>query len=106
MSMLGKLFGKKKKTLKPSPDLKVCIINEESHDLYEVFGITDERRRELNQISSKAYHDFDDASKSYEDIVKHCNHVNEVIVCTIVFERIKDNRSNPARMLAELFGGR
>ena len=103
MSMLGKLF-KRKKTLKPSSELKVCIINEESTDLYEVFGITPERRSELVKLTRKAIMEEDDASLSYKVIVEQCKHVNEVIVCAIVFERIRDEHNNPMRMLAQMFG--
>jgi len=103
MSMLGKLF-KRKKTLKPSPELKVCIINEESTDLYEVFGITPERRSDLVKLTRQAIMDEEDASQSYKVIVEQCKHVNEVIVCTIVFERIREEHNNPMRMLAQMFG--
>jgi hypothetical protein len=101
--MLGKLF-KRKKTLKPSPELKVCIINEESTDLYEVFGITPERRSDLVKLTRQAIMDEEDASQSYKVIVEQCKHVNEVIVCTIVFERIREEHNNPMRMLAQMFG--
>ena len=104
MSMLGKLFGKKKKELKPSPELKVCLINEESHDLYEVFGITSERRKELNRLTKEALMSEEDASASYKVIVDQCKHVNEVIVCVIVFERMRDQANDPMHKLAQLFG--
>jgi hypothetical protein len=104
MSMLGKLFGRKKKELEPSPELRVCIINEESTDLYEVFGITSERRTELVKLTREAILSEEDASQSYKVIVDQCKHVNEVIVCVIVFERMREEGNDPMKMLAKLFG--
>ena len=91
--MLGKLFGKKEKTLQPSTELKVAIVNDESTDLYEVFGITLERKKELNRLTREALMSEDDASGSYK-----------VIVCTIVFERMRDQAHDPMHKLAQLFG--
>ena len=104
MSMLGKLFGKKEKTLQPSPELKVAIVNDESTDLHEVFGITLERKKELNKLTREALMSKEDASASYKVIVDQCKHVNEVIVCTIVFERMRDQAHDPMHKLAQIFG--
>ena len=100
MNMLKKLF---KKSLKPSTELKVCIVDEKSDDLHEVFGISSERKKELGKITFAAFHDNENSADSYVNIVEKCNHVNEIIVCTIIFERIKDKQNNPMHMLSQMF---
>jgi hypothetical protein len=104
--MLGKLF-KTKKVLKPSGELKVAIVDEQNENLYHTFGITDERRDELIKLTKENFNKHSDISKSYAEIVDNCKHVNEVIVCVIVFERILElNKSeSPGHMLAKLLGG-
>lgn len=105
MSMLGKLF-KRKKVLKPSTELKVAIVEENNDSLYVTLGIIPERRDQLVEITRVNFKKHSDISKAYEEIVSNCKHVNEVIVCVIIFERMinlhKDN--DPLAMLSQLFG--
>lgn len=107
MSMLGKLFGKKKKELKPSNELKVAIVDEANDDLYLNFGITDSRRDELIELTLEAFKNHSRLHNSYVEIVSKCKHVNEIIVCTIIFERrLNHVKDNPLAMLEKLFGGK
>jgi hypothetical protein len=100
--MLGKLF-KRKKELKPSNEMKVAIIEDSTDNLYTNFGITDERRNELIELTLASYKNHSNLSKSYEEIVAKCKHVNEVIVCVIIFER-KISHSKELSALANLIG--
>jgi hypothetical protein len=103
--MLGKLF-KRKKELKPSNELKVAIVDEASHDLYLNFGIIDERRDELIELTLAAFKNHSRLHNSYDEIVSQCKHVNEIIVCTIIFERkLVHQKENPLALLEKLFGG-
>ena len=86
MSMLGKLFGKKEK-LKPSNEMKVAIVDETSDNLYINLGITDKRRDQLIELTLAAFENNKKLGNSYKEIISQCKHVNEVIVCTIIFER-------------------
>jgi hypothetical protein len=92
--MLGKLF-KRKKTLKPSPALKVCIIDDTTSDLWVTLGITDQRRDEIIQICKDAFNNHETKTDSYVEIVNKCNHVNEVITACIIFERLCDVHNSP-----------
>lgn len=88
MNLLGKLFNKKK-VLKASNVLKIAIINDNTEELYEAFGITDERRDVLVNLCKKTYNETDRMSDAFEKIVSQCKHVNEVVVCCIIFERMR-----------------
>lgn len=102
--MLGKLF-KRKKELKPSNDLKVAIVDEASDDLYLNFGIIDERRDELIELTLTAFKNHSRLHNSYVEIVSKCKHVNEIIVCTIIFERkLVHQKESPLALLEKLFG--
>lgn len=100
--MLGKLF-KRKKTLKPSPALKVCIIDDTTSDLWVTLGITAERRDEIVQFCKEAYDNHETKTNSYSEIVDQCKHVNEVITACIIFERVCDAHDNPMTGLIKMF---
>ena len=102
MSMLGKLF-KKEKGLKPSTELKLCIIDDTTSDLWVTLGITEERRDEIVAFCKKAYHDHNVKTACYKDIVDQCKHVNEIVPACIVFERICDVENNPLAGLMKVF---
>ena len=104
MSMLGKLFSKKKKELIPSTELKVCIVDDTSNDLSDTFGITDKRREELIKITDNALRSEENISECCKIIVDQCKHVNEVIVCIIFMERLNNKSSYLLNdMLAQMF---
>lgn len=104
MKGLGKLFNRKKKLVN-SPELKICIIDDTTTDLWTTFGITEERRDEIIAICEDSYKQFDIKSKSYEYIVDKCKHVNEVVTATIIFERLcEKNDDHPLMGLMKLFG--
>jgi hypothetical protein len=104
MNLFGKLFNRKKKLI-DSPELKVCIIDESTTDLWTTFGITEERRDEIVEICKEAYKLHDIKSHSYVYIVDKCKHVNEVVTATIVFERMCEQTENhPLAGLMKLFG--
>jgi uncharacterized protein YwlG (UPF0340 family) len=98
MNWLGKMFKKKQKS-QPIPALKVCIVDTTTSDLYTTLGITDERRDELLEFVYEGFNRFDSKSDSLKYIVDRCNHVNEVLVCVIVFERKCSMHDNPIAQL-------
>lgn len=102
MNLLRKLF--KNNQLKPSNALKIAIINDNTEELYEAFGITDERRDVLIKLCKKTYNESDRMSESFEKIVDDCKHVNEVVVCCIIFERMIAQRSfDMSGLLSKMF---
>ena len=94
----------KKKKLKSSPELKVCIIDETTSDLWATLGITEERRDEIIAFTRKAYHNYETKTDSYAAIVDQCYHVNEVITACIVFERLCEVNNNPLAGLFKVLG--
>ena len=100
MSMLGKLFGKKEK-LKPSNEMKVAIVDETSDNLYINLGITDKRRDQLIELTLAAFENHKKLGNSYKEIISQCKHVNEVIVCIIIFERRLAYQENDGLALLE-----
>jgi hypothetical protein len=103
MNVLGKLFKKKNK-LKPSTELKLCIIDDSTSDLWITLGITEQRRDEIVKICKEAYNNHSTKTDSYKEIVDQCQHVNEVIPACIVFERLCDLNNNPLAGLFQAFG--
>jgi len=87
MKVLGKLFSRKKKLVN-SPELKVCIIDDTTTNLWVTFGITEERKKELIDMCATVLKKSDSKSEAYVEIVDNCKHVNEVITSTIIFERM------------------
>jgi hypothetical protein len=102
MKSLQNLF-KRKKTLKPSTALKLCIIDDNTSDLWITLGITEERRDEIVAFCKKAYNDHNVKTACYKDIVDQCKHVNEIVPACIVFERICDVENNPLAGLMKIF---
>jgi hypothetical protein len=94
MNVLGKLFKKKNK-LKPSTELKLCIIDDSTSDLWITLGITEKRRDEIVKICKKAYNNHSTKTDSYKEIVDQCQHVNEIIPACIVFERMCEINNHP-----------
>lgn len=104
MNMLGKLFNRKKKLVN-SPELKICIIDDTTTDLWCTFGITNERRDEIIDLCKEALHDSNSKSECYVRIVDQCKHVNEVVTATIIFERMcEQENDNPLASLIKLLG--
>ena len=103
MSMLGKLF-KRKKGLKPSAELKLCIVDDSTSDLWITLGITSERRDEIIAICDRAYHNNQVKTDCYKEIVDQCNHINEVIPACIIFERMCDVNNNSLAGLIQILG--
>ena len=102
MSMLGKLF-KRKKGLKTSAALKLCIVDDSTSDMWITLGITNERRDEIIAICKKSYNEHNTKTDCYKEIVDKCNHINEVVPACIIFERICDVENNPLSGLMKAF---
>tara|TARA_R110000868_G_scaffold205742_2_gene454356 strand:- start:921 stop:1190 length:270 start_codon:yes stop_codon:yes gene_type:complete len=83
---LEKIFKKRK--LKPSLELKVAIINDDSDDLYETFGIIEERKQELIKLCDYSLL-LKKSSDSYVYIVENCKHINEIIICCIILDTMR-----------------
>ena len=103
MKVLGKLFNRKKKLVN-STELKVRIIDDTTTDMFVTFGIVKKRKDELFDTCKEAYDKYDIKSEAYVYIVDKCKHVNEVVVSTIMFERMCNYSNDPMMRLMKMFG--
>ena len=100
MSMLGKLFKRKKITVQ---EFNLCIVDDTTSDLWITLGITDKRRNEIIAICNNAYDNHDVKTDCYKEIIEQCTHINEVVPACIVFERMCDVNNNPLAGLMKIF---
>ena len=88
MNWLGKMF-KKKKDYPKSNNFKLCIIEDNTDILHTTLGITEERAKVLAEICRTAFTDYSRVTDSYDHIFNHCKHINEVVMCTEMFIKIR-----------------
>ena len=103
MKVLGKLFNRGKKKLVNSSEFKICIVDDTTTDMFVTFGIIKERKDQLFDACKEAYNKYDIKSEAYAYIVDRCKHVNEVVVCTIMFERMCTVNDDPLARLMKMF---
>lgn len=84
---LGKWF-KKKKSYTKQDKFKLCIIDESSDLTHVVLGITDERMKELKRVCAIAYEKNAKLTSAMDDILKECNHINEVVISIQIYNKI------------------
>jgi hypothetical protein len=107
MKWLIKMFGKKKPTYKSDNSYKLLIINDDSDLLHHSLGISDTRVEELLQISIKAYNNNNTLHTALRDAVSECKHSNEVVMATLIVQKIVDKNDSLERshsILRNLFG--
>ena len=99
MKMFGKLFKKEKKSYNNNCEFKLLIIDEESDSLAVSLGITQERVKELGNITKDAFLNHETLTDSYSDMIAECKHINEVAFCFTVFARVADMKRQQSQML-------
>lgn len=99
MSMLGKLFKRKKETVQ---EFKLCIVDDTTSDLWITLGITEKRRDEIIAICENAFENNNTKTDCYKEIVDQCTHINEVVPACIIFERMCDRENNPLAGLIKM----
>lgn len=107
MKWLIKMFGKKKPTYNSDNNYKLLIINDDSDLLHHSLGISDKRVEELLQISIKAYNNNNTLHNALRDAVSECKHSNEVVMATLIVQKIVDKNDSLERghnILRNLFG--
>lgn len=107
MNWLGKLFKKKKKGYNTDSKYKLLIIDEKADLLHKNLGICDVRIKELLAISVSAYDKHETMHKALEDVVSHCKHTNEVVMVTLMLQKVVDKNHSSDRLhnlLKNLFG--
>jgi len=104
MNLLGRF--KKKKTYSKNNEFKLCIISDDTDSMHERLGITNKRAEELANICLKAFGAHQCITDSYQDILAECTHINEVIMCTEIYQKIRQMKSKEHhlnQMLGNLF---
>ena len=108
MKWLGKMFKKKKKiTFNEKGKYKLLIIDEDAELLHENLGINDVRVKELLDICVDAYEKSNAMHSALEKVVSECVHTNEVVMASLMLQKIVDRSNSSDRlhnMLKNLFG--
>jgi hypothetical protein len=89
MNWLGKMF-KKKKSYAKQDKFKLCIIDESSDKTHVVLGINEDRMNELRRICDRAYEKHTKLTDAMDDILSQCNHINEVVICLQVYNKLRE----------------
>jgi len=93
MNWFGNMFKKKKKTYKQS-EYKLLIIDDTSDLIHVILGISEERAEELLNACLKAYDSHTQLHLCLEDIVNQCKHTNEVVMSTMMMQKIIDRKNS------------
>jgi hypothetical protein len=98
--MLKKLF--RKKNYNTSKVFKLSIINDESTNLSEVLGITDDRRDQLASLCREAIK-LEKLSQSLDLVYSECKHENEIAYATLLLGRLHERETDRSASLLRLF---
>jgi len=102
MNWLGKLFKKKKKTYNTDHNYKLLIIDDSKELIHEILGISDERAEELLNICLKAYDNNTHVHTCLEDVVSECKHTNEVVMATLMMQKVIDRKTQMNGLMGAL----
>ena len=86
-----KWFGKSYPT---NDKFELLMIDDTAEDIYQKLGITEERSNELVEVMKKAYNDNEQKISAMQDMLKECNHINEVVVILMFFDKYCDMKNN------------
>jgi hypothetical protein len=107
MKWSGKLFKRKKKTYVKDQKFMPLVINDKSELIHEIFGITDERSKELTMTVLESYAEHNEPHLVMIDIISQCKHANEIALVVLLFERVisKQREKNTVNeVMSRLFG--
>lgn len=95
-----KLF--RKKNYNTNKVFKLSIINDETTNLSEVLGITDDRRDQLATLCREAIK-LDKLSQSLDLVYSECKHENEIAYSTLLLGRLHERDNDRGASLLRLF---
>jgi hypothetical protein len=98
MNWLGKMFKKKKKGYNTDGQYKLLIIDDEAELLHKNLGISDERVKELLALCVNAYENSKSMHKALEKVVIMCKHTNEVVMASLLLQKIVDRSNSSDRL--------
>lgn len=64
-----------------NPHLRVLILDDETESLPRTLGITEEREKELDALTTRAFKDHDTFTDGFVEISKNVRHANELTYC-------------------------
>lgn len=64
-----------------NPHLRVLILDDESQSIPRTLGITEEREKELDELTKAALIEEPTYTDTFATISKHVNHANELAYC-------------------------
>jgi len=106
MNGLGKMFKKKKKGYNTDGQYKLLIIDDKAELLHQNLGISDERVKILLAVCVKSFEESDDMQNALVKVIQECTHTNEVVMSTLMLQKVIDKRNNHERlhnMLKDMF---
>jgi hypothetical protein len=107
MNWLGKLFKKKKKGYNTDGQYKLLIIDEDADLVHQNLGISEKRVEELLGVCIKAYEKSNAMHMALEKVVIECKHTNEVVMATLLLQKVVDKNNSHERIhniLKNMFG--
>lgn len=93
MKLLQKIFKKKKESYPKDIKYQLLIIDENAEYFHHIIGITDERAQKLLDLCLISYKDSQKLHTALETVVNTCNHTNEIVFCTMMFQKIIDREN-------------
>lgn len=64
-----------------NPHLRVLILDDDTESLPRTLGITEEREKELDQLTERTFKASDTFTDTFADISKEVRHANELVYC-------------------------
>jgi hypothetical protein len=101
MNLFGKLF-KKKKDYNTNNKYKLLVIDEKAELIHLNLGINDKRADELLHICLTAYKENQVLYTALENIVDKCNHTNELVFSSMIFQKVIDRENSKNELLNHL----
>lgn len=96
------MIMEKKETYNKNEKFTLCIIDDQSSDLYQILGITDERAQELEKVCFDAFSNYSQKTQVYGRIFNECKHINEVTLAVEILQSIVNKHK--IQQLGSLFG--
>jgi len=109
MNWLEKLFKKKKQSYNTDSQYKLLIIDDSKELIHEILGITNERAEELLKLAKISFEKNETMHLGLENIVKECNHTNEVVFSVMLYQKIMEREISRRKLFTafdDLFGNK
>jgi len=87
-------------TVAINPHLRVLILDDETESLPRTLGITEEREKELDDLTKRSFEGYNTFTDTFAEISKNVRHANELVYCVFHVGSIA-GRGKTLKMLDE-----